>query len=150
MKKRTPLKRHPKLVPLSREHHKVLILAQLLKMDVPDYKGLPNTPEGKRDYLLHHFDTLLQVHIQKEEQILIPTIMGKEEELDQLTEEILVEHQEIKRQIENLRQRQGPPQEEDLDVLGKLLEQHVRKEERQWFARIQMVLSEEELEELSF
>lgn len=148
MKKQQPLKRHPKLIPLSREHHKVLILAQLLKLDVPNYRGLPDTPEGKRSYLLHIFDTLLKGHIQKEETVLIPNIKDRDEVLDELSAQIKTEHQEIIDRVEALRQNKDTPPEEELDELGKLLEQHVRKEEREWFARIQMILSEEELEDI--
>ena len=150
MKQHQPLRRHPNLIPISREHHKILILAQLLKKDVPDYKGLPDTPEGKRKYFLQTFNTLLKNHIQKEEREIIPKISGIDKELDQIALEIRAEHQEIINWVLFFRQSESTPRENDLDQLGRLLEKHVRKEERHWFSRIQMVLNEEALEEVKW
>ena len=41
------MKRHSSLVPYSQDHHKILVLAQVLKKDVPDYKGMPTDLKGK-------------------------------------------------------------------------------------------------------
>lgn len=46
------MKRHKALIPLSHDHHHGLLLAQLVKKNVPDYKGLHKNLEGKIKYIL--------------------------------------------------------------------------------------------------
>ncbi len=143
-----PLKRHPNLVPLSREHHQVLILAQLLKKDVPDYKGLPQTIEGKIVYTLGYFKQELLPHFEKEEQLIITKVKGYSSELDKLCNTICEEHRVISLAIEELRDIDEAIASEHLDALGRLLEAHVRREERMWFQMIQEKVPEKVLEKI--
>lgn len=139
------MKRHDSLVPLSREHHEVLILAQLLKTDVPDYKGLPDNPHDKFALLKEKFESVMKPHFELEEKIT-DEIKGKFHEIDKLSSEIIDEHEQITRSIKELENSTDLPG--DLDSLGCLMELHVRKEEREWFSLIQKLLGDEYLNKL--
>lgn len=135
------MKRHKSLIPLSRQHHDALLLAQLIKKDAPAYKGLPNDIKGKREYTLVRFRDHLVPHFEAEELILIPFILGKHEKIDKLCEQIIFEHQEILVLVEHIRAENNI--ETNLDKLGNLISLHVRKEERELFEIIQEVFTEE-------
>lgn len=144
----SPLKRHFSLQPLSREHHEALILAQLLKRDVPDYKGLPTTTEGKVEHTQKIYEQELAPHFAKEEEVLIPAVRGYSTELDELCDTILEEHRAIREAVEELAGAEDGEAAALLDALGRLLEAHVRREERNWFELIQEVVPEEVLKGL--
>lgn len=134
MEKRQPLKRHPALVPLSREHHKGLILAQLLKSDVPDYKGLPTDIPGKVAYAKTEYEQRLEAHFEREEGWLVPISLQAGGILAEMAQRIIEEHRAIRSAIANLHEASAP---ETLDALGRQLEQHIRFEEREWFRALQ-------------
>lgn len=137
------MKRHKSLIPLSRQHHDALLLAQLIKKDAPAYKGLPTDIKGKREYTLVTFRDHLVPHFEAEELILIPFVLGKHEKIDRLCEQIISEHQEISVLVELIRTEKNL--ETNLDKLGNLISLHVRKEERELFEIIQEVFTEEKL-----
>jgi len=149
----SPLKRQPGLIPLSREHHRVLLLAQLLKKNVPDYRGMPTTIEGKLQYLHDAYHAEFLPHIQKEEQILLPLVEEHAPGLGHMCELLVDEHEQLKEQITALLSLQPPYNElevkEQFNELGLLLEQHVRMEERMFFQRIQQLIPKEVLDTLS-
>ncbi len=66
------MKRHPALVPLSREHQKGLLLAQLIKKNAPDYNGLPNDLIGKMNYAKEVYNNELVQHFKDEEELVFP------------------------------------------------------------------------------
>lgn len=144
-----PLKRHQNLIPLSREHHQVLILAQLLKRDVPNYEGLPDRPEGKIEYTLSFFEQSILPHFEKEEKELLPKIRGYSRELDKQCDIVLHEHQAIRRSMERLKNDPETDPTAQLDALGRLLEGHVRREERVLFMKAQGVVPEAVIGKLS-
>ncbi len=140
------MKRHPSLTPLSREHHPVLILAQLLKKDTPAYKGMPTEPAAKAAYALNLFLTDMKKHFSKEE-LLLQKVAGLNTQIDKLTKEIVQEHQELASDflaITSSRDRVN-----ELDALGKKLEQHIRKEERELFPLIEQYCTGALLNELA-
>jgi len=138
-----PIKRHKSLQPLSHDHHQGLILAQQLKKDAPQYKGMPSTLEGKKEYALTFYKTELEKHFENEEKILFPFVKSKNEDVDKLIEEIISEHRKMVSLINELNKTDQP--ENVLDELGWLLEKHIRKEERELFGEIEKVLSNDEL-----
>lgn len=141
-----PIKRHKALQPLSRGHHHGLILAQLIKNDAPEYKGLPTTAEGKKDYTLSFYESELKQHFFDEENILFLLAANRDNQTDETIEEIMIEHKEI---IELVKKIASSSQPEDLlDELGRKLESHIRKEERELFPAIEKILTEKELSEL--
>lgn len=140
------MKRHPALIPLSHDHHHGLLLAQLIKKNAPEYKGMPNDIEGKVKYVQNAWENELTKHFEHEEKILFPISRGKDEEVDKLIDEIIQEHALIKKIVESLSDKTGIV--DKLDKLGRTLENHIRKEERVLFLKIQEVLSDIELKRL--
>ena len=137
------IKRDKALHILSHDHHHGLILAQLIKKGSPQYKNLPNTTEGKKDYSIKFYYDELVKHFEDEENILFPVVNGKDDEIDNLVEEIITEHKKIKQLVNRLESDEDV--ENTLDELGSILESHIRKEERDLFMKIQEILTEDEL-----
>lgn len=138
------MKRHEALIVLSRDHQKGLMLAQLLKADAPPYKGLPTDLIGKMNYAKETFQADLSKHFEDEEKILFPFVKGKDSECDKLIDELIDEHHFFSKSISQLIDSQKLSDE--LDLIGKKLEQHIRKEERIFFNKIQELLTQNELE----
>lgn len=141
--------RSKSLVPLSHDHHHALKLAQMLRKDAPRLESIPESPSEKARSAAQFYESDLVVHFNAEEKILHPFVKGRDALLDRLFNEILEEHRQIKQQVQGLSEEGGVPLEEKLDTLGRLIDSHVRKEERELFPRIQEVFSEDELNELS-
>ena len=140
------MKRHKSLQSLSQEHHHGLMLAQLIKSGSPEYKGLPNTVEGKVQHTIKFFEENLIPHFNKEEKILFTISKNKNAEIDRLINELIFQHKAIYSLVDKLRKSSEP--EIELNELGMLLESHIRKEERELFQSIQNVLTESEMEKL--
>lgn len=140
------MRRHQNLIGLSHDHHHGLRLAQLIKKDAPVYKDLPNDAEGKINYTIKAWEEELKYHFKNEEEILFPAVENRDDKIDELIDELLVEHKEIDYKINQL--KTSDEKEEILNDLGYILEQHIRKEERDLFDRIQEVFGEDELNKL--
>jgi hypothetical protein len=78
------MKRHPALHTLSHDHHQGLILTQQLKKGAPQYKGMPTTLDGKKDYAISFYKTELVKHFEDEEKILFLSIFKRNDEVDRL------------------------------------------------------------------
>ena len=141
------MKRHPALHALSHDHHQGLILAQQLKKGAPQYKGMPSTLKDKKDYTISFYKTELVKHFQDEENILFPAVKNKNAEVDRLIAEIISEHRKMELLVSELEKTNR--MEDVLDELGKLLEKHIRKEERELFVEIERVLNDKELTDIS-
>ncbi|MFT3747267.1 MAG: hemerythrin domain-containing protein [Agriterribacter sp.] len=128
------MKRHEALAPLSREHHGALILAQVMKRGAPAYKGMPVDTEGKIVYAIDFFYAHLTEHFGREEAIL-EKVKNVNEEIDALSKEIVREHEALKNGFIEL--KAADDKIAALDELGKMLEAHVRKEERVLFPLIE-------------
>ncbi len=133
------------MAPLSREHHPALLLAQLMKRDAPAYKGMPAAPEGKAAYAAAFFQRDLEAHFIKEEAML-QKVDRLYPEIDKLVKEIEQEHRELTVGFSNV--SSSVDLVNDLDILGRKLEQHIRKEERVLFPLIEKICSPEMLEEM--
>lgn len=140
------MKRHKALLSLSQEHHHGLLLAQLIKAGSTEYKGLPRTTADKKLYTINFFEENLILHFRKEEEVLFPLIKKKNPIIENLVDQLIRQHKEIFLLIDKLKLSSQP--ENELDELGKLLEGHIRKEERELFQLIQEALTEIELEKL--
>jgi iron-sulfur cluster repair protein YtfE (RIC family) len=140
------MKRHKALQSLSQEHHHGLLLAQLIKAESPDYKNLPNTTNGKKEYTIRFFEENLVPHFKKEEEVLFPCSRGKNVEIEKQIDELIDQHKKIYQLVARLNVSASP--ETELNELGNLLEVHIRKEERELFRELQLILSEDELSKL--
>lgn len=139
------MKRVKALYNLSHDHHHGLRLAQLIKKGAPDYRNLPGSIEDKTEYTIKTYETELKPHFIKEEDILFKLAKGKNAEVDLLIDEIIFEHKKIAEIVELL--KTGENNENSLNELGNLLADHIRKEERNLFMKIQNLLSDDELKE---
>mgnify|MGYP000913343444 CR=1 FL=1 len=138
------MKRSEALAPLSRDHHRSLILAQLLKKNAPAYKDLPSTTEGKIRYAVDEFEKDIKVHFEKEEQVL-EKIQGYNKEIDLLAAEIRNEHMNLAELFSALNTTTAP--QDVMDELGRKLEAHIRKEERSLFPMLEQYCSEETIQQ---
>lgn len=134
------MKRHEALQPLSREHHEALILSRLLQKDAPIYRSLPQTLEDKSMYAKDFFYQKLKDHFIKEEKIfgIIQPMLCS---FNLLITEIIEEHTLLFALVNSL--ENSISLSEDLDKLGKTLEQHIRKEERILFPLMEKYCSSE-------
>lgn len=136
------MKRHPALIPLSREHQPALLLAQVLKKDAPAFNGMPSTVPDKAAFALKMYQLNLKEHFAKEEEVF-SKIKNINAAIDALAAEIIVEHQQLSTAFLALNKTDHTA--EELDVLGETLDAHIRKEERVLFPLMQEHCSEEVL-----
>ncbi|MBS1743144.1 MAG: hemerythrin domain-containing protein [Bacteroidetes bacterium] len=128
------MKRHDALIPLSRDHHQALILSRLLRNDAPVYKGLPQDAEGKMKYAKDYFLQSLSDHFDQEE-LVFEKVKNIHKDIDQLITEIVQEHTLLREKFTSLTLNENIT--EQLNQLGRLLETHIRKEERNLFPLIE-------------
>lgn len=141
------MKRHPALVPLSREHHQVLLLAQGLRTDGPPTlrDALPADVEARAAHALAKWDEELAPHFALEEESLLPALEGVDAALDAEVAKVREEHAAIRALIARVRNREALAS--SLNALGEALLSHVRAEERGLFERAQEVFGDEGLSE---
>lgn len=123
------MKRHPALEPFSRDHNDGLILSRRLVRAEP----------GVVEQALADWDKELADHFDAEEVLLGP--LSSPEDLDRMVRE----HADLRGRFLAL----DRVSVEDLEALGNLLEQHIRWEEREYFPRIELNLTEESAAALS-
>jgi iron-sulfur cluster repair protein YtfE (RIC family) len=140
------MKRHKSLIFISHDHYHGLQLAQLIKKNAPKLKNLPDDLEGKKNYTINFYENDLLHHFYLEENIIFSAVKGRNKKIDRLFDEIIDEHKEIEKTVESLKDNINL--EEKLDKLGTQLQEHIRKEERVLFEKIQKELSEEEMQKL--
>ena len=126
------MKRHAALIPLSREHHDGLILARLLRQDAPPYPGLPDTPEAKLQYAREQWELHLLPHLEKEESLLAPFVKQHFKDQEANLERMFRDHAKLREGMLTLNVTIATQ-----DAWGRLLEEHIRWEERIWFAELQ-------------
>jgi len=86
-------------------------------------------------------------HFREEEELLLPTFAGFGDLEAPVVAQVLVDHVRIRRLVVEI--ASGTPELSTLRVLGTLLEQHVRREERELFPLIEGVVPERELARLA-
>ena len=137
------MKRNTSLDTLLRDHRSALITARLIKKNSPENPNLPNTIEGKRDYVIRFYQDELIRHFLNEEKILFPAVKGRAGEIDNIISELTDDHRKIENLIDML--LSGKNADNLLNILGVTLEVHIIKEEKILFKIIQVILSDEEL-----
>ena len=142
------MKRHESLVPLSRDHHEGLLLAQRIKKgrSVAPQSDWPEERELQRDRVVEYFDTQLVRHFQAEEEVLFPLAEQHLPEEEEVTSWLRKQHGQIRSLVSELRTAGGGQLENLLLRLANVLEEHIRKEERVFFQRLQKGVPEEVLE----
>jgi iron-sulfur cluster repair protein YtfE (RIC family) len=135
------MKRHPALQQLSRAHHHALVVAQRLRRvgdDAASDAGREFESYWERDG---------RAHFREEEEILLPACAGFINPDEAIIARILSDHVRIRHLADQLA-AQSPPRLELLHELGKSLEEHVRREERELFPMIQGSIPDAELRHL--
>lgn len=133
------MQRHPVLIPLSQEHQRLLFVCRYLKKDAAAYEGFPLETNAKLAYIVKVFQEVMVPHIQKEE-YLFEMCAGRNPEIDEIMKELIQEHQQISRMYSAL--TENSDMIAAMDVLARSLEEHIRKEERVFFEKLQTGLPE--------
>jgi iron-sulfur cluster repair protein YtfE (RIC family) len=134
------MKRHKTIIPLSHDHHVMLKMAQGIKKNFIKTDLGASSINNKIKHVVHSYNTELLPHFNHEETILFPLAKGRDAELDKMIDDIIEEHDKIGVLISKL---EVGNKEQNLDDLGFLLEAHIRKEEREVFAKIEELLGDD-------
>jgi iron-sulfur cluster repair protein YtfE (RIC family) len=125
--------RHPSLVALSHDHHHGLALAlRCRKQALGQIK--PMGAEGLRNRaqeFLEFFRANLVAHFKAEEELLFPLMRESAAGCEDLVDELVKQHGELRRAMPQL--EAGTGLAKLIFDLGDLLERHIRKEERELF-----------------
>lgn len=135
------MKRSAALAPLSREHHVALEVALRLRRVAGGEEAVT------RAAFLEFFSPEGEGHFRVEEEILLPAIADVLPGDDADVARVRDEHGEIRRLAAGLA-RDAEASVAELRALGKLLDEHVRHEERVLFPRIEAALDDERLAQL--
>jgi hemerythrin-like domain-containing protein len=132
-----PIKRSKELAPLSREHHEGLLFVWKIR------QGIRNGIATYRiaDYCGWFWSTHLKNHIAIEEKVL-PQVLSVEHPMMQ---KMLSEHEAIKEQITALQNYSSYPA---FEHLARVIEYHIRFEERQLFKLVEQLAASGQLSEL--
>lgn len=142
------MKRHPSLHPLSHDHHHGLVQAHRLAKAVA--KPQEEALQVVRAFLEFAHSELAR-HFRAEEEVLLPALSPYlAVASDEQCQRLLQEHQQIWQQIGFLQAeiQQGELSAALLAGTAKLLEGHIRFEEREMFPRLEKLLPEESLQKL--
>ena len=133
------MQRSNQLAALSREHHVALEIALRLQ------RADKTQTETVRQATLDFWSSECEAHFRLEEDLLLPALARHAGTDDPDIQRILAEHAELRRRIAEL-DRQPDTKADFLNELGKLLNDHVRYEERTVFGRIEATLAPDELD----
>jgi hemerythrin-like domain-containing protein len=133
------VKRHPALVPLSRDHHHALVIAQRLR------RATAETATETTGAFLSHWDAEEKLHFRLEEELLLPAYAAHGECDHPAIIRMLLDHITIRRDAAQLA---GTPPLELLHDLGARLADHVQLEEHEVFPLIEATIPESDLQVL--
>lgn len=131
------MKRHPALVPLSRDHHHALLLASQLT------RASAGTAVAVAGLLLADWDAQQRAHFRVEEEILLPAYAQHGRPDEPAIVQMLLDHMLIRAGIAAV---SVAPSLELLHRTGERLAAHVRLEEREVFPLIEGTIPEPEPE----
>ncbi len=143
-------KRHPSLIPLSREHHVALLLAFRLRQGLPRTQKPTDSPQEQAEDTIRFFHNNLATHFRAEQEVLFPLIHSTLPQAESLLDTLIAEHAAMRTQVGALEQT-APDTETltaQLKAFGDLLERHVRCEERELFPLFEAHFPENEAERL--
>ena len=147
-----PIHRHSALAPLSRDHHVALQLAVALRSDGLRHlrERLPTDPRALAAYVCRYFKDELEPHFAIEELELMVAVDGLDREIDTICADLRRDHDKMRALIAELGQTTEIATIVDLfDRFGRLLEAHVRAEERTLFGRVEALLDPKTLAEIA-
>lgn len=126
-------KRHPALVPVARDHHDGLLLAiRLQQGDRAELKLWSHDPTLQTEYVLAFYDQHLKRHFAVEEEQVFP--LGRDiREAVPIVIQLIEQHRQIASIVDGLRSAPPADRRPALHHLGRLLEEHIRLEDRTLF-----------------
>lgn len=131
-----PLKRHPALVPLSKDHHFGLLLCWKIRTGI----AKEIAPERISAYVQYFFDHHLLQHFREEENYVFSLLDAQDEKRKKAEKQ----HRTLKLLRERVESE--PDQLHSLlTLIEKELETHIRFEERELFPYMQEKLSDDQL-----
>ena len=134
--------RDKNLIPLSHQHQHALALCVRIDRAQP----IPEQDlQAWQTEIEQHFEQEIKVHFAAEEAEVFPAAR-KFPELIPLVEELLSDHASLRESFSMVQSRRMSA--DDLPLFANVLSAHIRKEERQLFERLQVLMTEEELGEL--
>jgi hemerythrin-like domain-containing protein len=131
--------RDKSLIPLSHQHQRALALCVRIDRAQPiPIKDL----QSWQTEIEQHFDQEINIHFSAEEQVLFPTAR-QFRELAPLVEELIADHASLRES--NSQAKARTMSAESLPAFAQQLSNHIRKEERQLFERLQQLMSKTDL-----
>jgi hypothetical protein len=111
-------------------------------------RATPENSQEPRQALLAFWDRDGHGHFRLEEEILLPSFAAVADPYHPLIARVLCDHVAIRQRVGVLALNPGPAHA-SLNALGRLLEAHVRLEERELFPLIESAMTATELEALA-
>ena len=141
------MKRHPALIPLSHDHHDALVVAQalILGQSPAPRSDWPTDRRTQVNRVIAFFTHTLRSHFEVEEAHLFPTVLVHLPGEADLVAQLLDEHDAIRNQVRELERDPTTALTVRLPALGRLLEAHVRREERVLFETMQREMQPDDL-----
>lgn len=143
---RCTIKRHPSLQPLSRHHNRGLFEARILRNGGTDTTRM--SVEEMVPRLLQFWQESGRQHFQEEEEFLLPIYQRNADPNQPEIVRMLMEHVAIRRMVLDISLASAsdqPISAEQLQSLGKALNDHIRFEERVVFPMLEAAIPEEDL-----
>jgi len=143
-------KRHTAFIGLSHDHHHTLALALRLRQGERALltDGWTHDPVEQIQRVQHFFEADLRPHFAAEEQILFPLVERSMPSLTSVIRALNLQHREVESLVALLRSAGRGDMRGLLARMGSLLEDHVRREERELFPACESGLTEESLSRL--
>jgi hemerythrin-like domain-containing protein len=144
------MKRHPALIPLSRDHHDGLVQAVRLRRAAKNGDASARLAAARE--FVEFFRNDERLHLRDEEEELFPLLLRHVQSEPAPLREARVQHLQLEGFARTLDVAvvAGSVDRETLDAVGELLDAHVRLEERQLFPLIEELVPDDELRRLEF
>ena len=142
------MKRHPALIPLSREHHHGLVQAVRLRRAAADGDASARLAAARE--FVEFFKSEERAHLRDEEEALFPLLLRHVSSQPAPLREARAQHVQLEgfaRKLE-VAVAAGIADRETLDAAGELLDSHIRLEERRLFPLIEELVPDDELRTL--
>jgi len=136
--------RDPNLVPLSHQHQHALALCVRIGKNFAEVHDTPHVHRWEEE-IVRLYDDEMSHHFHAEEKLIFPAA-AQHEDLQQLVDELMIEHMLIRRNVERARAKQFTVT--DLQVFTATLNEHIRKEERKLFEAMQQLLTPNEMKRI--
>ena len=143
------MKRHRSFLTLSREHHDGLLLAARLQQGTRALTRMwSHDIHWQSEYVTRFFDEQLESHFQCEEQIVFPASMEHVPDQQLAVQTLLDQHRQMRSLVEYFRHPTGSVLASKLQEFGRILEQHIRIEEREFFPQCEAHIPEDVLRKM--